>query len=98
MRSVEIEQLIEDLQAEKPHSAVQVQPQSKMVVVIEDTNARHVFEAEECRLLLSSRSTVERIFEALDYPDDVFIELHDLVIDPEIMAELESYASTVDEM
>jgi|SRR5208283_4062696 len=98
MRSVEIEQLIEDLQAEKLHTSVQVQPQSKMVVVVEDTNTRHVFEAEECRLLLSSRNAVERIFEALDYPEEVFIELHGLVIEPDILAELEAYASTVDEM
>lgn len=98
MRPVELDQLITDLQAEKPHSSVQVQPRSKMVAVVEDTGDRHVFEAKDCQLLLSSPRAVERFFEALDYPEDVFIELHDLVIDPEIMSELESFASTVDEM
>lgn len=98
MRPAEVEQLIEDLRAEKPHSSVVIQPQSRMVLVIEEPAARYVFEAEECRLLLSGKNSIERFFEAMDYPEGVFVELHDLVIDPESMTELEDFASTVDEM
>jgi hypothetical protein len=98
MRPAELDQLIEDLKAEKPHSNVLVQADSKMVIVVEETDDRHEFGAEECRLLLSNPKTVERLFEALEYPDEALAELHGLVIDPEVMAELESLVATVDEM
>lgn len=98
MRPVEVEQLIEDLRAEKTPSNVAVQPDSQMVVLTEDDEQRYVFDASECRSLLASSSAVQRLFEALDYPEGAMVELHDLVIEPEVMSELESMASTVDEM
>lgn len=99
MRSIEVEQLITDLREEKPQSAVIVHDKdSSTVVIVEETEERLVFNVEESRLLFSNRETVKRLFEALDYPEEVFVELHGLEIEPETMAELESLASTVDEM
>lgn len=81
-------------------NTVQVQSQSKMVAVVEDglAKGRHVFSAQECQLLLRDEATVKRFFDALDYPDNIFIEVCDLVLEPEVMTELEAYASTVDEL
>lgn len=98
MRPVELEQLITDLQSEKLHTGVAVHADSKMVIIDDETDERHSFSADESKLLLSSPDSIRRLFEALNYPDEVFVELHDLTIDPEAMAELESFASTVDEM
>lgn len=98
MRPTELDQLIEDLRAECPNTGVVAHTGSKMVVVLEENNQRLSFDQKECELLLSSPDSVERLFEALNYPEDVFVELHDLVLDVEVMSELESFASTVDEM
>jgi hypothetical protein len=97
-RPSELDQLIADLEAEKPRSSVAVQPDSKMVLVIEENEARYEFDGREAALLLSSRDAVERIFEALLYPEECFVELHNLEIDREVMDELEGFCSTVDEM
>jgi hypothetical protein len=99
MRPPELDQLINDLREEKPRGNTFVQPQSKLIVVIDDdAKARYVFDADECRLLLADPDSASRLFEALDYPEETFIELHDLAVDPEVMSELEKFASTVDEI
>lgn len=98
MRPADVEQLITDLRAEKPHTGVVAQADSKMVVVVEENEARHVFNAEESKLLLSTQESIQRLFEALDYPLEVFVELHGIEIEPDSMSELEKFASTVDEM
>lgn len=100
MRSTEVEQLISDLKEENPKSRIVSTPESQMAVIISDVRDRLIFTAEESHLLLANRSTVERLFEALDYPlpDDVFIELHGLTADSEIVTTLEEFAATVDEM
>lgn len=98
MRSQELQQLVEDLKVENPHSGVATQPDSRMVILIEETDDRHELDAEASRLLLSSPESVERLFEALDYPEESFFELHNLEIDSEVMSALESFATTVDEM
>ncbi len=97
-RPTELDQLLDDLRAENPASSVAVQPESKMVLVIEEPQARYEFDGSEAKLLLSSREAVERLFEALLYPEETFIELYSLEIDREIMDELENFCSTVDEM
>lgn len=98
MRPLEVEQLITDLKAERRRSHVTTTNESKMVVNLEETEERHVFTSAECRLLLADTATVERLFEALNFPEEAFIELHEISVDPDVMAELEGYASTVDEM
>jgi hypothetical protein len=100
MRTPELDQLITELGAEKQPDTVMVQPQSKMVVIAEadDTEERHVFNARECQLLLSSADTVGRLFEALDYPDEAFVELYGLIIEREVMEELEKFSSSIDEL
>jgi hypothetical protein len=97
-RPAELQQLIEDLKAEKPGTGVVAQADSKLVVVVEDTEARFEFTADEAKLLLSSRDSIERLFEALDFPSETLVELQNLTIDEEVMGELEAYASTVDEL
>jgi hypothetical protein len=98
MRPADVEQLIADLRDEKPHSGVVAQTDSRMVILVEETEARHIFDAGEARLLLSSPESVRKLFEALDYPEEAFVELHGLDIEAETMSELEGLASTVDEM
>lgn len=98
MRSPELEQLITELRGENPVSHVVTNPDSKMVIIIEETNDRHEFKAEESRLLLSSADTVRRLFDALDYPEEAFVEFYGIEVDPDVMSELEDFASSVDEM
>jgi hypothetical protein len=97
-RPAELTQLLIDLKAEAPDSTVIVSPDSGMTVAFEDQVERYKFTGEECQLLLSSKKTVDRLYEALDYPEESFIELHSLDIDPDVMETLERWASTVDEM
>lgn len=98
MRPAEVEQLIEDLRRERPRSTVVSQPESELVIHIEDTGEKLTFNEDESKLLLANSGTVSRLYEALDYPSETCIELHEMVVDSEVMAELEGYASTVDEM
>lgn len=98
MRSPELEQLITELRGENPVSHVVTNPDSKMVIIIEETSDRHEFKAEESRLLLSSADTVRRLFDALDYPEEAFVEFYGIEVDPDVMSELEDFASSVDEM
>lgn len=97
-RPAELEQLLEDLRTERPVSNVAVQPESKMVIVVDETEARYEFDGDEAKLLLSSTESVGRLFEAINYPEETFFELHALTVDPDVMTELESFAATVDEM
>ena len=96
-RPAEVQRLIEDLGAEKPHSSVISQDDSRLIVTVEDPQARYEFSGPEAKLLLASPNTVERLFEALDYPEETFIDLHSMVVDEEITSALESYSATVDE-
>jgi len=98
MRSPELEQLITELRAENPVSHVVTNADSKVVVIIEETNERLEFKADECRLILSSADTVRRLFDALDYPEETFVEFYGIEVDPDVMSELEDFASSVDEM
>lgn len=98
MRSSELEQVITELRGENPVSHVVTNPDSKMVIVIEENDDRHEFKADECRLLLSSADTVRRLFDALDYPEEAFVEFYGIEIEPEVMSELEDFASSVDDM
>jgi hypothetical protein len=97
-RPVELAQLLAELKGENPSSTIIIQDDSHLVVVIDDIEAHYDFTGPEAKLLLANRDTVERLFEALGYPEESFIELQNLTIDEEIMVELESYASNVDEM
>jgi hypothetical protein len=99
MRPAEVEQLIEDLKDEKPHSSVVTQGDGKMVIYLPQVLEALSFNDEECQLLLASRQTVERLFEALDYPEESCVELYGSVaVDTDVMSALEDHASTVDEM
>jgi len=97
-RPAELTQLLIDLKAEAPDSSVIVNPDSAMTIAFEDQVERHRFTGEECQLLLSSAKAVDRLYEALDYPEESFVELHSLDLDPDVMETLERWASTVDEM
>lgn len=91
---------LEELQEENlPHTVV-THPGSKMVVVVEDPSKgelRYEFLQEHCKNILSSRDAVERFFEALNFPEEAFVELHELVIDQDVLIKLENTFSTVDE-
>lgn len=98
-RPDEVVQLLTDLEAEKPDSAILITKDSKMVMTFEGRTDRFEFTGPECQLLLSSRKNVDRLFDALDYPDETFIELHSVEgLDPYVMETLEEWAETVDEM
>jgi hypothetical protein len=98
-RTNELQQLLEDLKVEKPESHTVVQPDSKMLVVNDDLeDGTYTFTGEEAKLLLANRDTVDRLFESIGYPEEVFVEIHNITIDEEIMSALEQHASTVDEM
>lgn len=97
-RPAELQQLVDELRAEKPKSSVITVEASKLVIAVEDTEDRHEFTAEEAELVLANRDTVDRLFEAMDYPEETFVELHNMTVDEEVMAELEKFSGTVDEM
>jgi hypothetical protein len=97
-RPSELDQLISDLEDENPVSSAATQSDSKMVLVIEENDTRYEFDGREAKLLLSGTDAVDRLFEALFYPEECFIELHNIEIDRDVMSELESFCSTVDEM
>jgi hypothetical protein len=98
-RPAELVQLLIDLQAEKPESGVITANDSKMVMTFEENQDRYEFTGPECQLILSSGKALDRLYEALDYPEESFIELHNLDgIDPGVMERLEDWAATVDEM
>ena len=97
-RPVELTQLLAELKGENPDSTATIQEDSRFLVVIDDSKTRYDFTGPEAKLLLANPDTVERLFEALNYPEESFIELQNLAVDEEVMAELESYASTVDEI
>lgn len=98
MRSTELEQLIEDLRLESPQCPVTAHDKDSSMVFLFEDETREVFNVEECKLLLGSSGSVKRLFEALDYPEEVCVELHGLVVDREVLDELEGLASTVDEL
>lgn len=98
-RPAELVQLLTDLKAEARDLPDILTRDSKMVLTVEGEEGQIVFTGEECQLLLSSKKAVDRLYEALEYPEESFIELHSLDgIDPDVMDTLESWASTVDEM
>jgi hypothetical protein len=94
----ELKQLLEDLRAEDPPSDIIAPDGTFMVIVLEPPDKRVELDAESARLVLASSDTVERLFEALDYPEDCFIELHGFTVDASVMSYLERYCSTVDEL
>lgn len=98
MRSSELEQFITELRGENPVSHVVTNSESKMVLIIEDTDERHEFKADEARLILSSVDSVRRFFDVLDYPEEAFVEFYGIEVEPDVMSELETFASSVDDL
>jgi hypothetical protein len=98
MRPLEVEQLITDLRSQNGKSHVVAGPDGSLVLIQEATNEKIVFNGEEAILLLADTSAVEKLFEALDYPDEMAVELHELVIDDDVLKALEEFTTSVDEM
>jgi hypothetical protein len=100
-RPPELQQLVEDLKAENVNSSTVVQKDSCFIVVLleDDAEKRYKFSSEESKILLASPDTVVRLFEFIDNecPDEIYVELHNLVVDEDVMSKLENYASAVDE-
>lgn len=91
--------LLAELADEKPSPAHGVTNDGKMIIVVEaDESLRYPFTAQECRLLLSSTSSVERLHEALGCPDESHVELFDIELDHDVLEKLEEYFTTVDEV
>ena len=97
MRPINVEQLIEDLRTENGHSRVGCTYRSKMRLTIKGSEPMD-FDADESKLLLRSVDAVEQLFEAIDYPDHVAVELHGLDVEDDVLTKLEELSETVDEL
>jgi hypothetical protein len=99
-RPVELNELLEELRAGQPPAPGPAVTGGKLIiaVVIGDTKDRYELSGEEAQMLLADPKNVERLFEALDYPEDAVVQIHGLQVSDEAMAELEKWAWEVDEM
>jgi hypothetical protein len=94
--NIEVQELLEMLRAKSPVAEAATPSPGHLTIILEETGERQEFAAEDARLLLASRDTVERLFEALNW-EETAIELCELTLEPGILEELEKYAS-VDEL
>jgi hypothetical protein len=96
MRPTEVEALLEELKTQNVRSHVRVDGVGKMIIGNDDV--RYTFTADECKLLLANKENVDTLFEALDYPEDAFVELYGIDTDQEVWGQLEEWSSSVDEL
>lgn len=97
-KPTELAQLIEELKAESEPTRTEVGRTSKAVLYLnaqDDTGIE--FSAEECRLLLASPSTVDRLIDALPDSDEPSLVLFDLTLSDAVRDTLERRFTTVDE-
>lgn len=98
-RQPELTQLLAELREENPAPAIGVSEDGKMTVLLQSDQAtRHIFSPDECRLLLSSPSAVDRLHDALGAPEDGHVELYAIEVEPDILGQLEECFATVDEI
>lgn len=94
----ELALLVEELKAEGILSFVETHRTSKAICYLDaDDDRGFELTADECRLLLASPSTVNRMVDTLPEASEVSIELFDITISDDVRDTLERNFATVDE-
>ncbi len=101
-RPVALAALLEELQAEGIHSDVEVFSHSKAVLYLDEEAAADEdgveLNANECRLLFASETTVERLLDALeDAQHSASLALFDVTVSSPVLELLECNLVAVDE-
>jgi hypothetical protein len=90
--------LLEELRDELVDLTLETTEESKATVYLNDAEDNSIeLSAQECTLLLSSESTVERFHEALGSPSTASITLCEINPDGGVLDALEKHFSAVDE-
>jgi hypothetical protein len=92
----ELIELLTALRDEVRSSSVMTEDDSRIAVYIGKGTLN--LDAAESSLLLNSRSTVTRFFEAIGSPSGASVELYSLAIDDDVKEALDNRFSTVDEL
>ena len=100
-RSNALSTLLEELQAEGIHSDVEVFKHSKAILYPDDEAADEEdgveFNANECRLLFASPTTVERLLDTLESAEGASLALFDVTVPGPVLELLECSLLAVDE-
>jgi hypothetical protein len=97
MKPTAVQALIEDLRAEITESSVGSVPESFAKIEDAASNNSFTLSREECEFVFHSGLTVRNFHEALGFPDDASVELHDLNITSEALEAAERCFAAVDE-
>jgi hypothetical protein len=97
MKPPAVQALIEDLRAEIAESSVGSTSESFAQVEDATSNTSFTLTREECECVFHSSQTVRNFHEALGYPDDASVELHDLTISSDALEAVERCFTAVDE-
>ena len=92
----ELIELLDTLRQEVRSSSALAEEDAHMAVYIGKGTLN--LDANESALVLHSRSTVKRFFEAIGSPDDTSIEITSIAIDDDVKEALDAVFSTVDEL
>ena len=96
-------QLLEELRSENIQSQVEVVGESKAIIYLsddaanDDDNSGITLNAEDCRLIFSSYSTIDRLMEALSEPSGATLALFDVTLPGRTLDILERRFNAVDE-
>lgn len=94
----ELALLVEELKAEGVRSFAETNRTSKAIFYLNaDDDRGFELSGEECRLLLASPSTVNRMVSTLPESSEISIELFDISITDDVRDALERKFATVDE-
>ncbi len=97
MKPPAVQALIEDLRAEILESSVGSTSESFAKIEDAATNNSFTLNREECEFVFHSNQTVRNFHEALGYPDDASVELHDLNVTSDALEAVERCFAAVDE-
>jgi len=101
IKSEAVVQVLEDLGKEGIESEVVAGPESKAVIFLNDLQAEDEngleLNAAECRLVFANQDTLDRLMEALYWPDEASLCLFDVTLPAQMLDRLERYFTTVDE-
>jgi len=92
----ELIELLEHLKEEDLDSTVQLGNNPKAVVYIGEKSFN--LGGKDCSALLNTPETVEQFAEALGDTSDMSFEFHNMDLEDDVIATLEEYFSTVDEV
>jgi hypothetical protein len=102
-RPADLNQLLEELEAEIGESSVEADKTSKAIIHTEyegdddDEDKGIPLTGKECKLLFHSEATVDQLYEALGRPSEGTVTLYNLVLEDEVIIALERTFTAVDE-